>query len=88
MCVTEQTRVHALVDFGRMKLYVLLPKQNGALPELQLAMESNDRDALKQVAHELAQEIPEIHEPRWTPASGGGEERLLVHGHCCFLIRE
>jgi hypothetical protein len=41
MCVTEQTRVHALVDFGRMKLYVLLPKQNGALPELQLAMESN-----------------------------------------------
>ena len=70
MSVTAQTGVHALVDFGRMKLYALLPNQDGALPELQLAMESNARDALKQVAHELAQDIREIHEaaPRWTPA--------------------
>jgi hypothetical protein len=86
---TVQTCFRALIDFGCMKLYVLLPNEDGALPELQLAMESNDCDALRQLANQLAKEIREVDDPEllWSQAAGASEEQLLVHGHCCFLIR-
>jgi hypothetical protein len=71
-----------------MKLYVLLPNADGAPPELDLAMECSDRDALRKLANDLANEI---HKSRdfaleWRAASGGDEE-LLVQGHCSFLIQ-
>jgi len=71
-----------------MKLYVLLPNWDGAPPDLDLAMESSDRDALKKLANELAKEIHESDDLalQWQ-AAGDGEEQLLVEGHCGFLIQ-
>ena len=86
MCATA-TGCRVLADFGSMKLYVLLPTADGALPELQLAMESHDRNALRQLADELATEIRETNEPALIWSQANGDEQLLVHGHCCFLIR-
>jgi hypothetical protein len=50
-------------------------------------MESNDRDALKELACELAKEI---REPtgltlEWR-AGGNGDEALLIDAHCCLVI--
>jgi hypothetical protein len=88
MCDTAQTAFRALVEFGRMRFYVFLPTQAGAPPELDLAMESSDRDALEKLANELAMEIHESDDLglEWRAASDG-EEQLLVEGHWGFLMR-
>ena len=89
MCDTAQTTLRAWLQFCRMKLYVLLPNGDGALPELQLVMESEDRDALKERAQELAEEICEALDPalvgsKWV---GDGEDELILEGYCRFAIR-
>ena len=89
MCATAQTVFHALVEFGRMKLYVLLPNGNGGLPETELVMESEDRDELKERAQELAEEICEAIDPalvgtKWVD---DGEDELILEGYCRFAIR-
>ena len=68
-----------------MKLYVLLPNEEDK-PELQLALESHDRDSLKRVAHEIAK--LQIADPpaQWQTA-GDGSEQLLIEGQCAFVIK-
>ena len=63
-----------------MKLYVfLLNVDDGALLEPELVMESEDRDALKERAQELAKEICEADDPTlvWQAGSDGDEELLV-----------
>ena len=65
-------------------VYVLpLPFKDGALPEPELVMESKDRDALKEIAHELAKEVCEAGDPvlLWSQRASDDEE-LIVEGHC------
>jgi hypothetical protein len=87
MCATAQTTFPAWVQFCRMKLYVLLPNGDGALPELQLVMESEDRDALKERAQELAEEICEALDPALVGSKWVGEDELILEGYCRFAIR-
>ena len=53
MCSSVQDIFRAPVKSGAMKPFVLFPNKEGR-PELQLALEANDRDSLKPVAHNLA----------------------------------
>ena len=67
--------------------YVLLPNGDGALPELQLVMESEDRDALKERAQELAEETCEALDPALVGSKWVGEDELILEGYCRFAIR-
>jgi len=67
-----------------MKLFVLFPNKEGK-PELQLALEANDRDSLKRVAHDLAKLRAAVPPSGWRSASDGSEQ-LLIEGQCAFLI--
>ena len=68
-----------------MKLYVLFPNKADK-PELQLALELNDRDSLKRVAHEIAKLKVTDPPSAWRAASDGSEE-LLIEGQRVFLIK-
>jgi hypothetical protein len=64
---------------------VLFPNKEDK-PELQLALEANDRDSLKRVAHDLAK-LKVIDPPSaWQTARDGSEE-LLIEGQRVFLIK-
>jgi hypothetical protein len=70
-----------------MKLYVLLPNWDGALPEPELVMESEDRDELKERAQEIAEEICEAIDPALVGTKWAGEDELILEGYCRFAIR-
>ena len=84
MCGIAQNIFRAPVKSGAMKLFVLFPNKEGT-PELQLALEANDPDSLKRVAHDLAKLRVTVPPSGWQSASDGSEQ-LLIEGQCTFLI--
>ena len=68
-----------------MKLYVLFPNKEDN-PELHLALEANDRDSLKRLAHDLAKLKVTDSPSAWQAASDDSEE-LLIAGERVFLIK-
>jgi len=68
-----------------MKLFVLFPNEEDE-PELQLALDANDRDSLKRLAHDLAK-LTVIDPPSAWQAASGGSEELLIAGERVFLIK-
>ena len=85
MCGSVQTIFRVPVKSSLMKLFVLVPNKEDK-PELQLALEANDRNSLKRVAHELAKlkvtDPPSV----WQTTSDGCDE-LLIEGQRVFLIK-
>ena len=73
------------VKSSLMKLFVLFPNKEDK-PELQLALEANDRDSLKRLAHDLAKLTVTDPPSAWQAASDGSEE-LLIEGQRVFLIK-
>jgi hypothetical protein len=73
------------VKSSLMKLFVLFPNKEGKR-ELQLALEANDRDSLKRLAHDLAKLTVTDPSSSWRAASDGSEE-LLIEGQRVFLIK-
>jgi hypothetical protein len=64
---------------------VLFPNKEDK-PELQLALEANDRNSLKRVAHDLAKLKVTDPPSAWQTTSDGGDE-LLIEGQRVFLIK-
>ena len=85
MCGSAQHIFRASVKSGAMKLFVLFPNKEDK-PELQLALEANDRDSLKRVARDIAKLKVTDPPSAWQTASDGGEE-LLIEGVRVFLIK-